>query len=147
VGPQVIKEYVDTGKVRWTFRNLAFLSQDSLNAAEATYCAQDQDKFWPFHAKLYASQGSESAATFGKDQLKVIAKDLGFDASAFNACLDSGKYAAQVNKDNTYASQQGVNSTPTFLINGKATNLMTTDPAKTIQNFRNALDAALAAAK
>jgi protein-disulfide isomerase len=147
VSPQITKEYVDSGKVYWIFHNLAFLSQDSLNAAEATYCAQDQNKFWPFHDKLYASQGSESASTFGKDQLKQFAKDLGLDATAFNACLDSGKYAAQVNKDNSYASQQGVSSTPTFFINGKAANLMAADPAKAIQNFRAALDAALAAAK
>lgn len=147
MSPQITKEYVDTGKVYWIFREMAFLTQDSLNAAQAAYCAQDQDKFWPFHEKLFASQGDESASTFGKDQLKTFARDLGLDATAFNACLDSGKYAAQVNKDNNYASQQGVNSTPTFIINGKMAQLMAADPARAIQNFRTALDAALAAAK
>ena len=147
MSPQISKEYVDTGKVRWIFRNFAFLTQDSLNAAEAAYCANEQDKFWPLKEVLYANQGSESATTFSKEQLKKLAKDAGIEPTAFNTCLDSGKYSAQVAKDRQYGEQQGVQGTPTFMINGRPVNVMDRDPQTTLKNFRRELDAALASTK
>jgi protein-disulfide isomerase len=143
VGPQIDKEYVQTGKVRWVFRNFAFLSQDSYNAAEASYCAQEQGKFWPLHDILFSNQGAESGSTFSMDNLKRFAKQSGLEESAFNACLDSRKYKDQVTKDNQYAQAQGVQGTPTFFMNGRAINVMDRDPQATINNLRRELDAEL----
>ena len=143
MSPQLVKDYVDTGKVRWIFRNFAFLSQDSLNAAEAVYCANEQDKFWLLESALYKSQGQESSGTFSKDQLKKLAKDTGLDAAAFNSCLDSGKYGVQVTKDNQYAQSQGVRGTPTFFINGKQYGLQGANADEMAKNFKAALDAEL----
>jgi protein-disulfide isomerase len=148
VSPQIIKEYVDTGKVRYVFRNWPIFSgADSTNAAEATYCAQEQDKFWPYHDRLFAIS-SEVTGVYSPDAVKKAAKDAGLDTAAFNTCFDSKKYADQVTKDKAYgqqvASQKGFSGTPAFLINDTATGLKGADAAAWIANFKKELDAALA---
>ena len=120
VGPQIDEQYIQSGKVRFGYFNFAFLGQESNWAAEAAECASDQNKFWEFHDMLYTSQSGENQGAFNKENLKKFAKDLGLDTSAFNDCLDSGKYAQLIQDESTMASSIGVRSTPTFLINGQA---------------------------
>jgi len=98
--------------------NFAFLGDESQWAAEAAECAADQNKYWEYHDKLFASQNGENQGAFSKDNLKKFAADLGFDTTAFNSCLDSGKYTQQVQSDTQMAQQIGVQSTPSFLVNG-----------------------------
>ena len=148
VSPQIMKDYVDTRKVRFVFRNWPIFSgTDSTNAAEAAYCAQDQDKFWLYHDKLFAAS-TENTGVFALDVLKKIAKDTGLDATAFNTCLDSHKYADQVTKDKAYgqqiAQQKGFSGTPAFLINDTATGLKGADATAWIANMKKEIDAALA---
>lgn len=118
--PQVEEQYVKTGKVRFGFVNFAFLGSESTWAAEAAECASDQNKYWEYHDKLYSSQGGENQGAFSKDNLKKFAQDLGLDTQTFNNCLDSGKYTSLVQQDTQLSSSLGVQSTPTFVINGQA---------------------------
>lgn len=118
--PQLDEQYIQSGKVRFGYFNFAFLGSESTWAAEAAECAADQDKFWEYHDKLYASQSGENQGTFNKDNLKKFAEKLGLDTKAFNDCLDSGKYTALVQDDTSASSALGVQSTPTFLINGQS---------------------------
>ena len=116
VEPQIIKDYVDTGKASFAFRNYAFLGQESTNAAEAASCANDQGKFWDFHNYLYTHQGGENQGAFSKPNLEKFAADLGLNTTDFNSCLDSDKYAKLV----LSAGQKvGVSGTPTTFVNGK----------------------------
>ncbi len=148
MSPQIIKDYIDTGKVRYVFRNwVIFPGTDSTNAAEATYCAQEQDKFWPYHDKLFAAS-NENNGVFAADAVKRIAKETGLDSAAFNTCFDSKKYADQVTKDKQYGQQvgqqKGFSGTPAFLINDTATGLKGADANAWIANLKKELDAALA---
>lgn len=118
--PQINEQYIQSGKVRLGYFHFAFLGPESNWAAEAAECAADQDKFWEYHDKLYSSQSGENQGAFNKDNLKKFAEELGLDTSAFNECLDSGKYAQLIRDESSMASSIGVRSTPTFLINGKA---------------------------
>ena len=118
--PQINEQYMQSGKVRFAYFNFAFLGPESQWAAEAAECASDQNKFWEYHDKLYATQSGENQGAFSKDNLKTFADELGLDTSAFDACLDSGKYTQLVQDDSSLASSIGVRSTPTFLINGQA---------------------------
>lgn len=144
MSPQLDQEYVQTGKVRWVFRNFAFLSQDSLNAAEATYCANDQNKFWPFEEKLFANQGAESASTLTRENIKLLAQQAGLDTNVFNTCYDGRKYTSQVTKDSQYAQQSGVTGTPSFFVNSRLYGLQGGTPQDWLANFRKTLDAELA---
>ena len=118
--PQIDEQYMQSGKVRFAYFNFAFLGPESNWAAEAAECAADQNKFWEYHDKLYDSQSGENQGAFNKDNLKKFAEDMGLDTSAFNECLDSGKYTQLIRDESSMASSIGVRSTPTFLINGQA---------------------------
>jgi len=97
---------------------VAFLGEESQWAAEASECAADQEAFWEYHDKLFASQNGENQGAFNKDNLKQFAADLKLDTAAFNECLDSGKYTQAIQEQTGTANQLGVRSTPAFIING-----------------------------
>lgn len=118
-GRQIDLLYIETGKVRLGYQHFAFLGQESFWAAEASECANDQDAFWAYHDLLFASQNGENQGAFNLDKLKGFAANLNLDTTAFNACLDSGKYTELVQTESNAARTLGVQSTPTFLINGQ----------------------------
>lgn len=115
-------KYINSGKVKWAYRDFAFLGQESTDAAIAARCANEQGKFWQYHDKLFASQNGENEGAFSRDNLKGFARDLGLNASQFNNCLDSNKYADAVEKDTATGRAAGVNGTPTSFINGRIVN-------------------------
>jgi len=113
---QVKTNYVDTGKVRIVFKHFPLpFHASAQKAAEATECAREQSKFWEMHDKLFENQNAIAIAN-----LKSYAVALGLDASKFNTCLDTGKYASRVQKDASDGSAAGVSGTPSFFINGKS---------------------------
>ncbi len=83
-------------------------------AAEAAQCANEQGKFWPFHDKLFSSEN------LSDDVYKQYAQDLQLDMTKFNACLTSHTYAKAIQADSDFAVNLGINSTPTFFVNGLA---------------------------
>ncbi|MCL5019399.1 MAG: thioredoxin domain-containing protein [Patescibacteria group bacterium] len=66
----IMEDYVKTGKVKFIFRNYAFLGPESILAAEGGYCAAEQGKFWEYHNFLYEHQGPENSGTFSKENLE-----------------------------------------------------------------------------
>ena len=112
------ENYVNSGKVRFGYWNFAFLGEESLWAAEAAECAADQDKYWEYHDKLFTSQAGENQGAFAKENLKQFAAELGLDSDQFNECMDSGKHTELIQSDTSMAQQIGVQSTPSFLVNG-----------------------------
>ncbi|MBS3128389.1 DsbA family protein [Candidatus Woesearchaeota archaeon] len=112
---QMKKEYVETGKVKFVYRDypLSFHPQ-AQKAAEAAECAGDQGKYWEMHDKLFENQQSLSV-----ENHKKWAAELGLNSATFNDCLDSGKNAEEVQKDSQDGNAAGVSGTPTFYINGQ----------------------------
>jgi len=109
--PQLQKEYVDSGKVRYAFFDMPLESmhKSAFKAAEATRCAGDQGKYWEMHERLFASQKM-------LEPWSAHAQALGLDGKMFEACMNSGKYANAVRADIAMAQQLGINATPTFLL-------------------------------
>ena len=119
---QIIKEYVDTGKVKLYYRHFPLdFHPAAMPAALASECANEQDKFWEYHDKIFAEQDKIAGKTADviTAQLKSFAQKLGLNASRFNNCLDNAKYQANVDADLNDARTAGVSGTPTFFINGK----------------------------
>ena len=117
--PAIFQNYVDTGKVNLVFVDLAFLGRDSPKAAQASYCAEDQGKYWEYHNQLYISQESKIDNGWANpERLKSFAFSLGLDSELFDSCLDSGKYAKRVQSNIAEAKKFGVSGTPTFFIVG-----------------------------
>ncbi|NQV12388.1 thioredoxin domain-containing protein [Candidatus Uhrbacteria bacterium] len=89
------------------------LHPDAELAAEAGECAQDQDRFFDYHDKMYQNQFDLSS-----NKLKQYAKEIGLNSSAFDGCLDSRKYKNEVEEDRFAGIEAGVRGTPTFFFNG-----------------------------
>jgi protein-disulfide isomerase len=117
VKPQLVQDYIATGKATLEFRDLAFLGQESIDAAQAAACALDQGKFWQYHDTLYQNQNGENLGTFSKSRLKAVAKQMGLDTGKFNQCLDSGAKQNDVQAMINEARAKKVQQTPTFFVN------------------------------
>ena len=112
------EKYIKTGKVKFIYRNFAFLGPESIWAANAARCAGEQNKFWQYHDYLYGNQSGENQDAFSKDNLKSFAVVLGLDKEKFNACLDSEKYTDLIQKETKAGGESGVQGTPASFING-----------------------------
>lgn len=122
---QILAEFRDRVKLTYRHFPISSLHPYAQKAAEASECAAEQGKFWEMHGKLFANQQS-----LKQDDLKGYAADLGLDTSKFNQCLASGKMGPVVASDLSYGLSIGINSTPTFFINGEKRNGMTYDDFK-----------------
>jgi protein-disulfide isomerase len=115
----LVKRYVDTGKIRYVTRHLAFIGDASVKAAEATECAFDQsaDKGWAFRDLVFESQdqlrqpGSNSTAL-----LRSLVAKIEIDQAAFSSCFDSGKFRDRIQKEKDIAYQLRVSATPTIFV-------------------------------
>ena len=117
--PMIMRDYIETGKANLVFVDFAFLGKDSPKAAQATYCADDQNMYWEYHNSLYNSQESKidnGWASF--ERLKAFAFNLNLDMELFNECLDSEKYSKRVQYNSQQARDNGVRGTPGFFIVG-----------------------------
>ena len=114
--PKIIENFIDTGKVNLVFIDLPILGPDSHTAAEATYCANDQGKYWDYHVTLYDYQGHMNSGWANSDRLKAFAFNLDMNMDEFEECLDSSKYEERIEFNAKKAKSGGANSTPTFII-------------------------------
>ena len=115
--PAIKENYIDSGKVNLVFVDLAVIGKDSPKAAEASYCAEEQGKYWEFHDLMYNSQSPQIDDGWANtERLKAFAFSLGLEIEMFNSCLDSGKYSKRVQFNINEARKQGANGTPFFII-------------------------------
>lgn len=130
---QIIETYGD--KIRFVYRDFPLgFHQYAQKAAEASECADEQGKFWEYHDKLFENQQAINI-----ENMKRWARDLNLDPDKFDDCLDSGKYASEVQKDLQDGQAAGVSGTPTFFINGKKLS-----GAQPFSTFKAIIDAELA---
>ena len=94
--PLLKRDYIETGKLRYVFRDFPLdrLHPQARKVAEAAHCAGDQGQYWAMHDLLFQQQQALQV-----DRLKGYARQLGLNARAFEACLDQGKYATNVQQD------------------------------------------------
>jgi protein-disulfide isomerase len=117
--PQMIEEYVNTGKVYFEYRSIgSFLGPESGWAAEGAYCAGDQGKFWEYHDTLFANWTGENVGDFTKDKLLKYAAALNLNMTQFESCISGEKHKGTVEQDRAQADADGVHATPTLFING-----------------------------
>ena len=115
---KITSNYITKGIAKLYFLDSAWLGDDSIAAAQATYCADDQGKFIEYHSTLYNNQAGIQDGWANMDALKQFATDLKLDSEMFNECLDSGKYANRVSHNTEVGASLGVVGTPYFFIVG-----------------------------
>ncbi len=125
--PSIEKDYISNGKVKLVYRDFPLGFHDgAIPYASAANCARDQggdEAYYKMHDKIFEEQnildGGSVKSTVpygGVDTLKQWAKDIGYD---IDSCLDSNKYASEIQKDQSDGVASGVQGTPGFFVNGK----------------------------
>ncbi|PYR77098.1 MAG: hypothetical protein DMF86_10180 [Acidobacteria bacterium] len=146
--PQLLSDYVSTGKVRYVFLDcpIAQLHPNAFKSHEAAQCAGAQGKYWEMHDKLFASPPQSDAGA-----LAGLASAAGVpDAAKFNACLTGGSQASAINQSIQRMADAGISGTPTFLIGTAPAAgapmkvLRVVRGAKPYAEFKTAIDAVLA---
>jgi len=138
--PNIIESFIDTGKVKLIFMDIAFLGKDSLPAAMATYCAEEQGKYWEYHSVLYTNQQGIDTGWADSANLKNFAFDLGLDMDLFVSCFDSGKFENRVQFNTNIANESGVKATPTFVILDSKGNQETVIGPQPFSVFKNIIE-------
>ncbi|UQN07932.1 DsbA family protein [Deinococcus sp. QL22] len=140
VFPQLKSRYIDTGKVRYSFVNLAFLGPDSITAAQAGECVNKQESrlFWDFVEKVYHHQGNETTIWATPDSLGELAATIpGIEVSELRSCLLQHTFAQDVTADQKLAEHHDVRGTPEIYVNGIRVT------AKTTEGISNMIELAL----
>jgi len=118
VEPAFIQSYVDTGKVKFVWRDYAWIGDESVAAAQAGRCAGRQGQFWAYHGYLYAHQRGENRGQFSAEDLETFVATLGLDSVAFTTCMELAPDMPAIEEALRQGIRQRVDVTPTFLING-----------------------------
>ncbi len=131
---QLIQQYVDTGKVKFVYRDFPLsFHPNAQKAAEAGECADEQGKFWEMHDLLF-----EQGVQGGVAGFKQYAQQIGLDTAEFSQCLDSGAMASEVQNDFNDGQRVGISGTPGFIINGQLVS-----GAQPFQVFQQVIEGAL----
>jgi protein-disulfide isomerase len=118
---ELVSKYVDTGIVRFGFKDLVIhdLPNDKLStlSAEASYCAAEQDKYWDYHDEVYRNSRGENTGWISNESLLKFANNMNMpNIPQFTECLNSHKYNQLVVQNDIFAKNLGLANTPTFLI-------------------------------
>jgi protein-disulfide isomerase len=142
--PQLVQDYVRTGKVRMEFRNLSFLGPDSITAGRAAAAAAQQNKLWNFADVLYYNQGEENSGYVTQEFIDRINKATGVDSAEADAFAKSDASQEPLGAANTMANQLGVNATPTILVGKRGGALKAVDADATdVAAYKSAIDGVL----
>ena len=121
--PGLVRTYVAAGQLRIEERAIAFLGtgspDESLDAAAAAACAAPAGKYWTFADYLAWNQSGENEGAFSRERLAAMAERVGLERTAFQACLDDPQIRSAIQTRTSQAFAAGIQSTPTFVINGE----------------------------
>ena len=110
--PALKKDYIDSGKLRYVFRDFPLdVHAQARKAAEAAHCAGEQGKYWEMHDALFRNQSALAPA-----RLAEYARAVGVDGGKFDECLASGRYARRVERGLADGAAAGVQGTPGFVV-------------------------------
>lgn len=144
----LMDNYIANGTAYFEFHSFGeFIGPESVSAAQAAYCAGDQDKFWQMHATIFTNQTGENIGSFSDRRLEAFAQAINLNMDEWSACYTSGKYSDLIEQDGVNAVAAGAKSTPTFFltyqVNGE-TKTRIIEGARGFDVFQTEIEAALA---
>jgi len=124
IEPKIFDQFVANGDMYYTFRQFPFIDdevvgKESDQAANASMCALEQERFWDYHAILFANWNGENQNAFSDKRLVAFADSLGLDMDAFNACFKANAYMDEIESDLAAGRMKGVRGTPSVFVNGE----------------------------
>lgn len=132
----ILKNYVETGKVKIIFKDYTIIGPDSIAAANAAHCANDQGKFWEYHDTLYNNWGGENNDWASSDNLLKFAKAIELNEESFVKCMIEKKYNQVVISSNNDASTLGLTGTPAFFVIGPDNQITKIPGAQPYESFQ-----------
>ena len=112
----IFEDYIQTGKVKLVFKDFPLNGDDSVLGAQATHCANDQNKFWEFHNELYDNWKGERTGWITRESLSEFAKNIELDVEQFDNCIEELTYLDKVSTNHEFGKEIGIDATPSFLV-------------------------------
>ena len=136
----LFKNYVETGKVKVIFKDFTIIGPDSITAAHAAHCADDQGKFWEYHDTLYDHWTGENNGWASSENLLQFAGNIGLNIDEFSNCMLDSKHTSIITNSNQDAKDLGLTGTPAFFIIGpdnKITKIVGAQPYDVFERIFN----------
>jgi len=140
----ILKNYVETGKVKMIFKDYNIIGPDSINASHGAHCANDQGLFWEYHDILYSNWTGENNGWASSENLGTFAQEIGLDMDIWSECMVKAMHSQTILASNKDAKNLELTGTPAFFVigpDGKTTKLFGAQPFETFKNiFENELE-------
>ena len=133
----ILKKYVETGKVKMIFKDYNIIGPDSVNASHGAHCANDQELFWEYHDILYSNWTGENNGWASSENLAKFAQEIGLDMDVWSECMINGKHSQTIVNSNEDARTLELTGTPAFFVigpDGETTRLFGAQPFETFEN-------------
>ena len=127
----IVKNYVDTGKVKIIFKDYNIIGEDSVIASQGAHCANDQGLFWEYHDILYSNWTGENNGWASSENLAIFAQQIGLNMDKWSECMNKGSHSQIILKSNDDARTLELTGTPAFFIinsEGKVSKLFGAQP-------------------
>ena len=139
--PSLASEYIDTEKTKFYFLDVSIVGDDSLTLGQASWCADEQGKYYEYHDYIYSNQGQENSGWGTPDKVKNLVKGIpGLDIEKFSECLDSKKYESRSQQLTKFASQIGLTGTPTVFVGNPEIGYTKITGAQPYSSFKQVID-------
>ncbi len=127
----IVKNYVDTGKVKIIFKDYNIIGEDSVIASQGAHCANDQGLFWEYHDILYSNWTGENNGWASSENLAIFAQQIDLNMNKWSECMKKGSHSQIILKSNDDARTLELTGTPAFFIinsEGKVSKLFGAQP-------------------
>ena len=141
--PAIIQNYVMTGKVKMIFKDFTIIGPDSVNAAHAAHCANDQGRFWEYHDILYNNWAGENNGWAGSDNLLRFAQEIELDIDEFTECMLDSSHTGIIEQSNSDARALELTGTPGFFVIGPSNQMTKIVGAQPYTVFERVFDSEL----
>jgi protein-disulfide isomerase len=142
--PQLMQEYIDSGKTKFYFLDVSIVGEDSLVLGQGSWCADEQGKYWEYHDYMYANQGDENSGWGTPEKVKFMVRNIsGLDTDKFNQCLDSKKYELRSKQLTAFSQQIGLVGTPTMFVGTPESGYIKITGAQPYEVYKKVIDAHL----
>ena len=127
----IIKNYVETGKVKMIFKDYNIIGPDSINASHGAHCANEQELFWEYHDILYSNWTGENNGWASSSNLRIFADEINVNVDKWTECMNEKTHSKRIIDSNNDAKSLQLTGTPAFFIinsNGEVSKLFGAQP-------------------
>jgi len=139
----ILTNFVETGKVKIIFKDYTIIGPDSVTAAHAAHCANDQGMFWEYHDILYNNWAGENNGWASSGNLLQFAQDIELDIDNFSECMLNEIHTSIITNSNSDAQTLGLTGTPAFFVIGSDNQVTKISGAQPYEVFKGIFDSEL----